>query len=98
MQGDDWGERCEWVGRGSWAAPGSGEKVGGNQGVVEERAGLLQPDRRGGEILLVRVVRGAPGWSSVWISRIKCGWRGRCCGVLFRNTKAVQEHRCGAQH
>lgn len=45
------------------------------EGVIEERAGLVQPDRVVGEILLVPVVHGAPGWSSFWISRISVAAR-----------------------
>lgn len=36
-----------WWGKGSWAAPGNGEKIGGNQGVVEERAGMIEESRSG---------------------------------------------------
>lgn len=79
-------ESVSWWGRESWAAPGSGEEVGGNQGVVEERAGLVQPDRRVGEILLVHVVHSS--WVEPFLDQQDEVWlEGRCCAVLFRNTR-----------
>lgn len=44
--------------------------------MVEGRAGLVQPDRRVGEILLVHVVHGASGWSSVWIAGLSVAGEG----------------------